>query len=417
MPYLSLLTHGGDFIDGDDGSNIATSYFADEAAIGSSTKQYLTYYDAVEHLIASSFGGPQDAEQKDIRTALQRAYREVSTIRDWRYYHTHGRIVFNARWEGTVTYDEETRIFTRVSGDPFPLHAANCSLRVNNVVVRISKRISGNALLADTVVKFPTDLLTPKTALVYQSLYRLPGDFRNIDTPMDQNKWTYFTYVEPDMAMKIESTVDLQGPPNAWTVIKDPYSAGWAIKVIGYPIIVQTLDFTYRRLPRGLRLSGHESAARAGTVTASGLSVTGSGTNFTTAMVGSVIRFGTSSSVPDSLGSMNPYEAEAIITAVASPTALTLSREITATSVKYIVTDIVDMPDGMHNALLSCSEYWLARMRGAKPENAYAMYQRDLRLAMEGDQLAPYSGVSRTIWDTSGWRTPLQSDNFDGGRP
>jgi hypothetical protein len=234
---------------------------------------------------------------------------------------------------------------------------------------------------------------------------------------MDQNKWTYFTFVEPDMAMKIESTVDLQGPPNAWTVIKDPYSAGWAIKVIGYPIIVQTLDFTYRRLPRGLRISGHEQSSRAGTVTASGLTLTGTGTAFTQGMVGSVIRFGTAGYLPDTLGSMNPYEAESRIAAVSSSTSATLASPVDLTNVRYVVTDLVDMSDSMHNALLSCAEYWLARMRGSKPENSYAMYQRDLRLAMEGDQLAPYAGTSRTIWDTSGWRTPLQSDNFDGGRP
>lgn len=417
MSYGALLTHNGNYIDGSDGSNIVTSLFTDDGGFQESTRQFLTYFDAVEHLISASFGGPQDAEQKDIRTALQRAYREVSTVKDWRYYHAHGRIVFNARWEGTVTYDEETRLFTRVTGDPFPLHSANCHLRVNNVVVRIAKRVSGNELLADPVVKFPTDLLTAKNALLYQSLYRLPSDFRNIDTPMDQNKWTYFTFVEPDMAMKIESTVDLQGPPNAWTVIKDPYSSGWAVKVIGYPIIVQTLDFTYRRLPRGLRISGHEDSSRSGTVTASGLSLTGTGTNFTQAMVGSVIRFGTQESLPDSLGSMHPYEAEARIAAVSSATSATLASEVTATNVKYVITDILDMPDSMHNALLSCAEYWLARMRGTKPDNAFAMYQRDLRLAMEGDQLAPYSGTQRVIWDTSGWRTPLQSDNFDGGRP
>lgn len=397
MPYVALTNSDG--------------------AASASTHQYLTYFDAVEHLIAASFGGPQDAEQKDIRTAMQRAYREVATVRDWRYYQTHGRIVFNPRWEGTVTYDEESRTFTRVTGDPFPLHAANCNVRVNNVVVRIAKRVGDDTLLADEVVKFPYDLLTPKAALLYQSLYRLPSDCRNIDTPMDQNKWTYFTFVEPDMAMKIESTVDLQGPPNAWTVIKDPYSAGWAIKVIGYPIVVQTLDFTYRRLPRGLRISGHEDLSRSGTVSANGVSVTGVGTSFTAGMVGSVMRFGTSGRHPDTLGSMAPYEAEALIASVQSATSLTLATAVTATGAKYIVTDIVDMPDSMHNALLSCAEYWLARMRGTKPDNAFAMYQRDLRLALEADQLAPYSGTQRVIWDTSGWRTPLQSDNFDGGRP
>ena len=36
----------------------------------------LTYYDAVEHLITCSYGGPQDAEQSDIRSAVQRSYSE-----------------------------------------------------------------------------------------------------------------------------------------------------------------------------------------------------------------------------------------------------------------------------------------------------------------------------------------------------
>lgn len=382
-----------------------------------STNQHLTYFDAVEHLITASSGGPQDAEQKDIRTALQRAYREVSTLKDWQYFQTHGRIVFNPRWEGSVSYDADTLTITRETGDPFPLYAASCNLRINDSIVRISKRVGNNTLLVDPVVKFPYDLLSPTPAVLYQSLYPLPEDFRNIDTPADPNSGTYFTYVEPDIAMKLESTFDLQGPPNAWTVVKDPYSSSWAIKVIGYPIIVQSLDFTYRRLPRGIRISGHEGSARAGTVTCSGTSVVGTGTAFTAAMVGSVIRFGTASSMPDSLGSMSPYEAEAVITAVSSATGLTVDSPVTATGAKYLVTDIVDMPDSMHNAMLSCAEYWLSRLRGTKPDNAFAMYQRDLRLAMEGDQLAPYSGTQRREWDVTGWRAYLLSDGVDGGTP
>lgn len=417
MTYLSLLTHDGSAITGEQNQQIGTSYLDTSVQSQISIHQYLTYYDAIEHLIAASFGGPQDAEQKDIRTALQRAYREISTMRDWRYYQTHGRIFFNARWTGTVTYNEDTRVFTRVAGDPFPLYADKCNLRINNVVCRIQQRVDGDTLIADSVVKFPDEVLSARTAMLYQSLYTLPEDFRNMDTPIDQNKWTYFTFVEPDTAMKIESTVDLQGPPNAWTVIKDPYSNKWAVKVVGYPLIVQTLDFTYRRLPRGLRISGHEEASRAGTVSCNGTTVTGVGTSFSQSMVGSVIRFGSASQYPDSLGSMNPYDCEAVVASVSSPTSLTIATPVYVVAVKYCVSDIIDMSDSMHNAMLSCAEYWLARMRGTKPDNAFALYQRDLRLAMEGDQLAPYSGTQRVVWDTSGWRTPLQSDNFDGGRP
>ena len=114
---------------------------------------------------------------------------------------------------------------------------------------------------------------------------------------------------------------------------------------------------------------------------------------------------------------MRPYQGEAIISAVASSTACTLATPLTASGVKYLVTDIADMSAGMHNAFLSCASYWLSRIRGTKPENAFAMYQRDLRLAMESDALTPLMPAQRVIYDTMSWRTPLQSDSYDGGRP
>jgi hypothetical protein len=134
-------------------------------------------------------------------------------------------------------------------------------------------------------------------------------------------------------------------------------------------------------------------------------------------MVGSIIRIGTADKHPDTLGSMNPYVDEARITAVASSTSLTVDKALSASGVKYVITDPVDMPPGMHNCLLSGCEYWLARTRNAKPDNAFAMYQRDLRLAMENDQVAPLSGSIRVVWDAYGWRTPLQADDYDGGSP
>ena len=66
----------------------------------------------------------------------------------------------------------------------------------------------------------------------------------------------------------------------------------------------------------------------------------------------------------------------------------------------------------MHNVMLSGAEYWLARIRGSKTEEKYQLYQRDLRLAMESDQLAPLSGRSARIWNDGGWRSPLLADNF-----
>lgn len=377
----------------------------------------LTYFDIVEQLITSSFGGPQDAEQRDIRSSIQRAVTEVAYIRDWRWYHTHGRILFNDSWSGLISYAKNTRTITRESGDPFPLYAANSRIRVRDVVTRIKTRVSNDALIADEVINHPEDLLAPVAATLYRSFYPLPADFRSIDSPIDQNFWTHFVFVEPDLAMKMELSQDRQGPPHAWTVRKDPDSSQWAIQVIGYPVAVETLDFTYRRVPRTLRLSGHEASSRQGTVSCSGTTVTGSGTSFSSSMVGSVIRLGTASDLPDSLGGMAPYQDEAIITSVASPTSCTTDKELSASSVKYLITDPLDCSPSMENCMYSAAEYYLARTRKDKADDAFALYQRDLRLALEADQVAPMASNSRVIWDTTGWRTPLQDDNFDGGTP
>ena len=377
----------------------------------------LTYYDAVEHLITSSAGGPQDAEQSDIRTAVQRAYSELSTMRDWNYYQAHGRVQFAAHWVGSITYDRNTRIINRETGDAFPANAALCRMRVNSTVIKIASRISDTQLLCDATLSPANDIIYASTASLYQDTFPLPTDFRNADSPIDQFAWTQFTYVTADQAMKLENANDLAGPPHAWGIIKDPRGPGWAIRVIGYPVESANLDFSYRRLPRRMRLSGHEPSARQGTISISGTAVTGTGTAFTAGMVGSVLRVGTASESPGGLESMRPYQDEAVITAVASATACTISTSITASAVLYVVTDIVDMPTGMHNGFLSCATYWLARTRGTKPDNAFAMYQRDLRLSMEADQLTPFVPRQTIVWDTVSWRTPLQADDYDGGAP
>ena len=64
----------------------------------------------------------------------------------------------------------------------------------------------------------------------------------------------------------------------------------------------------------------------------------------------------------------------------------------------------------MWGVMDSACDFYLARIRGSGEDRAAQMYQRDLRLAMENDQLAPISGRSRAVWHDGGWRSPLQAD-------
>ena len=368
----------------------------------------LTFFDVVEHLIVSSFGGPTDAEQRDIRTAVHRAYSEVTTMRDWSYYATHGRVITQAPFtDGTVSFNSTTNQLT-ISGSTWPTWAGDGYVRSGPRLARIASRDSSTVVTLDSQVTFP-ETFSSQSHITYRTVYPLPSDLRNMDEPSNEFFWWSGIYLTPDEAMKVERVNYRSGNPLHWTIIKDPSTYGWSLKLIGYPLKTETIDFTYRRRARAIKYSGHESSARAGTITASSSSVAGTSTSFSSDMVGSILRVGGTSS-PEAITGMNPYKAESFIKAIGSATDLTATDSIVASGAKYLITDPIDLPASMHNVMFSGAEYWLARMRNQKPDNAFALYQRDLRLAMEQDVLAPMSGRSKDIWSDRGWRSPLQPD-------
>ena len=375
---------------------------------------YLTYFDLVESLIVSSYGGPQDAEQRDIRTAVQKAYSEVTTIRDWSYYHVYGRVVTSATYStGTVAASSGTVTLTGGSFATAGVTAANAkhwTLRCGDRSYPLGAYVSATSVTLGSQFS-GLDVTAGTSFTLFRTLYPLPSDFRNMDEPSDEFNWWSGVYVTPDEAMKIERVSNSSGSPYHWTVVKDPHSSGWAIRLIGYPTEVETVDFTYRRSARPIRYSGHEAAVRQGTLARTTATVTGASTAFATAMVGSILRVGDTSNSPGPIESLTPWVSETEITAVASATSLTTADSGTiSSSTKYLITDPIDVAPHMQQAIDSCCDYWLARIRGKGEDRAFQLYQRDLRLAFEQDQLAPLSGRSKEIYHDGGWRTPLKPD-------
>jgi hypothetical protein len=286
-------------------------------------------------------------------------------------------------------------------------------------VAQIASRTSASIYVLDSAVQFPS-VSASSPATFYKTLYDLPDDFRNMDEPSDEFNWWSGAYVTPDEAMKMERVNFQTGSPLHWTVLKSPTSSKYVLKLVGYPTAVETIDFTYRRELRPLRWSGHEATARQGTVQRGHLGVPtqveGTGSAFASNMTGSVLRVGTTAYTPGPIESIEPWQMECVITAVSGADFVDTNVATTiAALTKYLITDPIDLPEHMHNCMLSGAEYWLARIRGSKVEEKYSLYQRDLRLAMESDQLAPISGRSKRIWHDGGWRSPLLADNFDFG--
>jgi len=130
---------------------------------------YLTYFDVVEYLIVSSYGGAQDAEQRDIRSAVQRAYQEVTTIKDWSFYHVHGRVITEAPYTtGSVTFSKSANTLT-ISGATWPSWAGTGHVRVGPRVARIASRTSDTVVTLDSQVTFLADF-SGESFILYQSL-------------------------------------------------------------------------------------------------------------------------------------------------------------------------------------------------------------------------------------------------------
>jgi len=370
---------------------------------------YLTYFDLVESLIVSSLGGPQDAEQRDIRTAVQRAYSELTTINEWSFYYTHGRAVTQGAYStGSVAYNATTRQLT-LTGGTWPDWAKYGSIAIGRLVGNVAERTSSTVLTMDSTVTFPSTLAAGQSYVLYRTDYPLPADFRNMDEPSNEYNWWSGLYLKPDEAMKLERVGNRSGRPWHWTILKNPDSMGYVLKLVGYPTATETLDFTYRRYPRAMRWSGHESAVR---FTIANLDATSlnTATNLPSSVNGAVVRIGSTADYPGPIESLTPYESEHLITNWEDDNNIVISPGGNGAGQKALITDWADVGLHMQTALHSCCAYWLDRIRGGKADQSFATYQRDLRLAMEQDNLAPLSGRTREIWHDGGWRSPLKPD-------
>ena len=369
---------------------------------------YLTMFDLVEALIVSSYGGPQDAEQRDIRTAVQRAYSEVTTIHEWSHYYQHGRIITQPQYQtGTVAYNSSTKQLT-LTGGAWPTWAESGSVSIGRAIAKVDTRVSNTVLTLDSTLTFASTLAAGQAYVLYQTDYALPADFRNMDEPSNEFNWWSGLYLKPDEAMKLERVGNRSGRPWHWTVLKNPNGSGYILKLVGYPTAQETLDFTYRRYPRQIRYSGHEPTMRADTALVNSTVSQPSASD----MTGMIVREGTATAYPGPLESFTPYVAEYLITGPANGS-LVAPIEPSANGDRNalcIFTDPVDVARHMEVALHSCASYWLDRIRGGKAEQSFSTYQRDLRLALEQDQLAPLSGRTREIWHDGGWRSPLKAD-------
>lgn len=374
---------------------------------------YYTAQDAVDYIITGTGGGAQDGEHRVVRAAVHHAYRQVAEGRNWLWHVKTGEFYTTG---GTFA------VYNHTPGSPNLLLPPNCNLYISvgdSISTQTNNVIPGGAVISAISPTTTTTVVNGQTITVRQvtlslaptggtpitsvfvptdSDYPLPEEVKDMDALLSQTVGTLRFYVTPTDYLRMQINASNAGDPFYFTVMRIGSEPHLSVRFVGVPTAQLQFQYVYRKRPTPLSLMGYEPSCRDGTVSvaANSTTVTGSGgANFSPRMVGCVIRFSKDNfNYPESLSGLYPYAEEAIIAAVPNSSTLTLSEPVSAayTNVKYYISDVLDVSPGMYTAVLSGAEMWYARLSGRPAEQPLALFQRDMRLAMETDVTNPYSG-------------------------
>lgn len=332
-----------------------------------------TYDDVLENLKDFGSGHGFSFQQRMMRRAVQAAYRELVAVRDWRWLYKDGRIQLTAAYTtGTVAYLHSSGTYAReltLTDGTWPDWIEDAVVRFDDVVSIVESRKSDTVITLDVQKNPGADVAAGETYTSYKRWYPLPNDFVALWAPLEDTSWLKSQYRPVQDLAALDRWDDSTGDIHYYAIGPGDGLYGANVLYVGWPSDeTETLDITYKRMPRTLRYSGQDNAESVGTitVTAGSPTVTCSGTLLDSGMNGSLLRIGTSGTYrPTGLEGDYPYAEQRTIIDVTGGTSGTLTLDANvATSrsgVRFTITDPVDLPVMAYEALLRCAEKHLAR--------------------------------------------------------
>jgi hypothetical protein len=321
--------------------------------------------------------------------AIATAYREIAGCLPWMYLRRRTQVNTNPpQSAGTMAYNASTNVMT-LTGATFPSWATQSILLVNSEVYAIQ-----NVLTSTTASLIPgrapyANIASGTAYSLMQVEYPLPVDYVRTEALVIIGLvWTTFEMTPADMLFQQRLFYTPQRP-RWFTVRGSNYFGGrMSIEFSPPPDLNYTYDIAYYAMPRQRTLSQPYSA---GTISCSGQAVTGTGTNFTQAMVGCRLRQGTADCTP--VGEYGPQGStyENTIQQVISPTSLLLADAgNTCSNVQYIIDDPIDVERvSMGEVFDRMCEYQLATLlRHTTVDNKYRAMVQSLQNARARDSRA-----------------------------
>lgn len=352
----------------------------------------LTFADCIDALVDFARVAPSGVSitAQTHKRAVMQAYDDIATAADWSFLKKTHRITLQAPQEtGTVTFDLTGGTYEReltLTGATWPSWAADASIQIGDTLCEVDE-VKSSTVLTLTEGASPVADQTGVTYSLYPTWYLLPEDFASLWNPMDESAWQLGERVSPArMAALQRYEHATSGDIQYYSIVNaEDYYNRHALAIWPKSDATESLDIPYRRLPRALRHSGRDASDHVGTAagSADATTVTGTNTAFADTMVGSVLRLSSDTTPPTGWGGKSPRLEEHVINSVTSATVLDTKADLanTVSGVAYVISDPIDLPQFMHNALLRTAESYIAGRIGLDPQRHERAMDRAIRKA------------------------------------
>lgn len=366
-----------------------------------------TFYDMIVY-VRDFMGADSSAEaDRTAKRAIQAAMREVANAHNWAYYYTQGRLNANASYStGTVTGDVTGGAYENmltIATGTWPTWAANGTVLISDVQYPVDRRISSTIITLDSTLAPVSDIAASTTFEIFQDAYSMPEDFVAGDNGLAEVSWGEMQYVHPADWLRLTRNTSGASTPRWYTFMTNTKTPGrLTMRVFPYPNESRTIDFVYKRRPRKLSLESYTTGTVSSDSVTATTTLTGTGTVWTSAMEGCVIRLADDAlTLPTDLSGANPFALERNLKTFSSSTVFLVddAADSTLSAVVYRISDPIDVEDGvMLEVFYRCCEKHAAMLRNMKNKADFAQqYDQALLRAKEADSrsFAPKSAGSR----------------------
>ncbi|MAH50427.1 hypothetical protein CMI37_31690 [Candidatus Pacearchaeota archaeon] len=333
--------------------------------------QLYTYEDAVDHLRTVFDCDTTGREDKQVKHAIQRAYRDIPFRHRWNYYERRHSLRTEASQDtGSIAYTHSTRTVT-LTGATFPTNAKyyRIYLASDQAHYPIESYTDSTNIVLPASENPGANVASGTSYIIYRASYPFPCNFRTMDDAWDVIGDYPIRYADNNEVLGHSTLHHIPSTPVMFTINADGnYYGALNMTFSPPPSTARTYQFSYKAAPRPL--STYSYGTGTVTFTAASTTVTGSSTVWTTEdHDGGVIRFSTSATAPTNREGSNPYSVYRIVDAVGSNTSITLDAVpgIAGTAVAYTISDPLDLTsDSMLNYFLRLCESEFAVLTNQK---------------------------------------------------